>query len=274
MIKVSDISVQIGQKVLLDRVSLELHSGEVVAIIGPNGAGKSTLIKAIGKELSYKSGQIYINKTLLKHWKSDQLAKTRAILSQQTQLSFPLLVEDVVLLGRFPYSRENNAQSKAIVHWSLEQVQLSAFAERNMLTLSGGEQQRVHFARTLCQLYEPDNLSSKFLFLDEPISSLDIAQQYRLLELTQYFAKKFGLGVLMVLHDMNMAAQFADRIVLLHQGKQVVQGSPNQVFQQNILKEVFGISTLIQQHPLYECPMITPFLNDKKQVYDYQKYHA
>lgn len=259
MIKIHDISVQLNRKKILQHINLDIEPGEVVAVVGANGAGKSTLLKVVAGDITVQKGSVSINNQLLSDWTSKELAGVRGVLSQNVQLSFALTVLETVLLGRFPfYQKESSAQSRKVAYWALQQVNLEGFEQRNMLTLSGGEQQRVHFARILTQLYEP-HANPKYLLLDEPIASLDVAQQHSLLALSQHLAHIKQYGVLIILHDINLAAQYADRIVLLKAGHIVAVGKPEVVLTTENIEEVFDIQSVVTRHPVYNCPLVTTY---------------
>lgn len=258
MIAVHQLSVRIAKKQILKNISLDIQPGEVVAVIGANGAGKSTLLKALAGQVPHSGGQVLFNARPLKDWTSKDLARMRAILSQHINLSFSLKVIDVVMLGRFPFfQQENEAQRRMIAHWALGKVALSDFAERDIHTLSGGEQQRVHFARVLCQLYSQEASGDKFMLLDEPTASQDLSQQYRLLTLAAGVARELNYGVLMILHDMNQAARFADRIIMMKQGQIVASGTPQQVLTPQNIFQAFQVNCLIQDHPVFDCLHVT-----------------
>lgn len=261
MIEVSKISVQVAEKKLLHEVSLELNPGEVVALIGSNGAGKSTLLKAMAGALGVQQGTIFINDSPLSGYNSGALSRTRAVLSQSVQLSFSLSVLEVVQLGRYAYSQtESAATTLHIAHWALEQVGMQNFHHRNILTLSGGEQQRVHLARALAQLIEdPMPKTPKYLLLDEPVASLDIAQQHQVLALASQLAALPSLGVLVVLHDMNLASQYADRVLMMKNGRIVHSGAPAQIFTEANIRQVFEVSAIVGKHPLYDCPQVVAY---------------
>ncbi len=257
MIAIDKLLVKFGEKIILKNVSLEVNPGEVVAVIGANGAGKSTLLKAMAGRIPISGGTVSINHRPIRRWSSRDLAATRAVLSQSVELSFSLSILDVVLLGRFPFS-ESEQESLIIAYWALKQVGLYEMAHRDLQTLSGGERQRAHFARVLCQLYDDRQGASKYLLLDEPTASQDLSQQHRLLSLARQSAKEFNYGVLMVLHDMNQAARFADRIVLLKKGRLVAAGTPREVLTESHIMNAFEMNCLIQDHPVYDCLHITP----------------
>ncbi len=257
MIAIDQLLVKYSEKRILKKVSLEINPGEVTAVIGANGAGKSTLLKAIAGRVPMAGGRVHINRRPIQQWSARELASARAVLSQTVELSFSLSLIDVVLLGRFPFA-ESEQESRAIAHWALKQVDLHEMAHRDLQTLSGGERQRAHFARVLCQLHDDRPYAPKYLLLDEPTASQDLSQQHRLLSLARQAAREYNYGVLMVLHDMNQAARFADQIVLLKKGRLVASGTPRQVLTESHIMKAFDMNCLIQDHPVYDCLHVTP----------------
>jgi len=259
MLSVSNLSLAHKKTPILNRVNLVVQAGKISALIGPNGAGKSSLLKCIAGQYHKFDGNISLHGKSTRHWSSMDLAKLRAILSQQTHLSFDLSVLEIVQFGRFPYLKsEAPRQSKAIAEWCLDQVGMAAFANRKMLSLSGGEQQRVHFARVLAQLYSPNDSAAKLLLLDEPTASLDIAQKHNLLQRVVEAVQGFGYAALMVVHDVNLAAQYADQLILLKKGHLMAQGTTEQVLTRQNMQQTFGINVIIQPHPMSGCPQICP----------------
>ncbi len=261
MIEVCEITVQAGKKRLLDNISFELNPGEVVALIGSNGAGKSTLLRAIAGEQTVEQGAIFINGNPLSGYNSAQLSRTRAVFSQSVQVAFPLSVLEIVLMGRYAYKHQERAVAAAdIAHWALEQVGMQNFYTRNITTLSGGEQQRIHLARALVQLIEdPMPETPKYLLLDEPVANLDIAQQHQVLALISQLAALPSLGVLIVLHDMNLAGQYADRVIMMKNGQLVYTGTPAQIFTEERIRQVFEVSAIVGKHPIYDCPQVVAY---------------
>lgn len=261
MLSVSNLSLTHQKTPILHRLSLDVQAGKIAALIGPNGAGKSSLLKCIAGQYDKFDGNISLQGKPTRYWSLTDLAKVRAILSQQTQLSFDLSVLEIVQFGRFPYLRsESPKQSKAVAEWCLNQVGMTAFANRKMLSLSGGEQQRIHFARVLAQLYSPNDSRTKLLLLDEPTASLDIAQKHHLLQRVMEVVQGFGYAALMVVHDVNLAAQYADQLILLKKGHLMAQGPTEQVLTRQNMQGTFGINVIIQPHPLSGSPQICPIV--------------
>lgn len=260
LVNVRSLSCRIGDKTLLSKVDLELKESEFLVVIGRNGAGKSTLLKHVVGEMQSSEGGIEVFGEPLEKASTRELARKRAVLAQSTPLYFDYQVLEVVLLGRIPHQKRQmeTAEDLAIALDCLARVGLRGYEERNYLTLSGGEQQRVHLARVLAQIEiseEEKTRVPRLLFLDEPISSLDIAHQHDVLDLTKELTQE-GVGVFAVLHDLNLAAQYADRIVVLCDGKVLACGRPSEVLTQEILFEAFGHRVLIARHPCLDCPLI------------------
>jgi iron complex transport system ATP-binding protein len=197
MIEVQNINYSINKRQLLSQVSFDFPSGKLLAIMGANGAGKSTLLKVLSKELPYQEGKVRLAHRNLNTYRSDELAQIRAVLAQQNTLAFEFKVDDLVMMGRYPHFTSTNAQDRAIVEYCLNQTGIAHLANRIVHTLSGGEQQRVYLAKVMAQLLDYESLfdknyrseQPKYLFLDEPVTGLDLFHQQQLLttvkELTQ-----------------------------------------------------------------------------------------
>ncbi len=268
MIKARNIQVSRGGNLILKNVSLTIRPGEVVAVVGANGAGKSTLLQAMSKSLTVSSGLISLNGIALEDWETTNLARVRGILSQQINLSFCLPVIEVVNLGRHPHAQLlSRTENEAIAWHCLQQVGMQDFAYRNIQTLSGGEQQRVHFARVLAQINESHSAQAKYLLLDEPTSSLDLYQQHQLLQLVREQSKSSQIGIFIILHDLNLAAQYADHLVLLKNGSVIEQGTPAEVLtEQNILAG-FNMQTEIVRKPCHNHLHISVVPQVQQKIY-------
>ncbi len=258
MLEVKNITVKAGNKTLLDNASLKTEAGEVVAIVGANGAGKSTLLKAVCGDIKRTQGDVFINNKYLEDWDRCKLARVRAVLPQSSVLSFPFTVFEVALLGRNPHIRGRETKRDCdIAHEALCATEADHLTERFYPTLSGGEQQRTQLARVLAQIWEKPESSERLLLLDEPTSSLDLAHQHATLSLARKFANE-GVGVLTVLHDLNLASQYADRVVMLKRGHLICEGSPRKVFNSETIREVFSIDSVVMEHPTLPCPLVIP----------------
>lgn len=255
MIKVEELTYQIGKKVLLDKLTFEVKSGELLAVLGANGAGKSTLMKLLCKEMNPGAGKITFRNIDLQQYKLPELAKQRAVLAQQNTLSISFLVTDLVMMGRYPHFDQHPAQADIdIVHKVMEQTGISHLAARDYNTLSGGEQQRVQLSRVLAQIYDcPDAC----LFLDEPTNGLDLLYQQQVMELARRLADR-GYCVICILHDINFASRFADKILMLKNGKKVAMGTPLEVISCENIHETFSINVKLMACEGYTCPLVIP----------------
>ena len=256
MIAALGVGVTAGGRVILDEVSIDVVPGAVTALVGPNGAGKSTLLRVVAGDVRATAGAVTLDGTSVAAWKPDALARRRAVLPQDSSLAFPFTAMEVVLMGRTPHARSgSNGRDREIATHALAAVDLAGFEERLYPTLSGGERQRVQLARVLAQVWENDG--PRALLLDEPVASLDLAQQQRVLLIARDFARE-GAAVLVVLHDLNLAAQYADTIALMRGGRMIAAGSPDDVLTSAIVLEVFGVNVQVMPHPCARCPLVVP----------------
>ena len=251
-LQLSNICVQISDKKLLDAVNLTIRPGEVISVLGPNGAGKSTLMKTITGDRRFSDGEIWLNGR--NNWSPAEKALMVGVLPQSSSLSFPFTVEEVVLLGRTPCSSDR-AQNIATARQALDKVDCLPLRDQLYTTLSGGEKQRVHMARVLCQIWDECPLGPRYLLLDEPTSALDPAHQQQTLKVARDQADA-GMGVLIILHDLNLAARYSDRIVILKQGAVAAEGTPYQVLTPQIVHSVFDIDVKVSEHPSQGCPLV------------------
>lgn len=252
-LNVDGLHFTVQGKHLLKDIRLHLLQGELVVLLGCNGAGKSTLLKHIAGELGKDHIQIF--GVPLKNQTDKTLALKRAVLPQSTPMPFAYKVREVVMLGRIPHQKrqQESPLDHQIVAKCLNKVGLAGCEERNCLTLSGGELQRVHLARVLAQLDSAGN--EKILLLDEPTSSLDLAHQHQTLKLARELSRT-GVGVLAVLHDLNLAAQYADRLIVLKDGQVLAHGTPTEVLKPEILQDAFGHPVQVIEHPILACPLV------------------
>ncbi|GAB4091776.1 heme ABC transporter ATP-binding protein [Flaviaesturariibacter terrae] len=217
MLEAAHISYRVGRKTLLQKTTLSFAPGSFHVIMGPNGAGKSTLLRLLAGELKPSSGAVTLGGRALPTFSALELARRRAVLSQHYALQFPISAKDVVQLGRYPHAGAlSRTEEEALVADCLHSMDMEGFAERDYGTLSGGEAQKVQMARVLAQL-GGTGASGKLLFLDEPVSHLDIRYQQRLLQTAKDLAEQ-GNTVVAVLHDLNLALRYADRLLFLKEG--------------------------------------------------------
>ncbi|MBP2194948.1 heme ABC transporter ATP-binding protein [Pantoea cypripedii] len=220
-----------GTRALIDNVSVTLEPGEMVALIGPNGAGKSTLLRLLTGFLTPDAGDCWLGEQPLAEWPREPLAQRRAVMRQQNTLTFPMPAEEVVAMGRAPWP---TAGGKAVIEEVMHITGSLELARRDYRSLSGGEQQRVQLARVLAQLWHEDGPRG-WLFLDEPTSALDLFWQQHSLRLLHRLTRNGRFSVCTVLHDLNLASLWSDRILLLHQGKLVAEGAPHEVMTEQTL---------------------------------------
>ena len=250
------ITVRIGPKTLLDEVSLSLETGEIVALVGPNGAGKSTLLRVLSGDLGARAGIVRLKGRELKSYGAGVLEGHRAVLSQSTSVALPFTVADIVRMGAGDRRGRRIAE---LVDAMLAEVDLDGFHDRVITTLSGGEQQRAHFARILVQLscgeatYGPG-----VLLLDEPTASLDLRHQLDVIAATKRFAAR-GATVVVILHDLNLATLLARRIVVLDRGRIDADGTPEATITDAMLNRVFGVAGAVGLLPTGATPFVLPY---------------
>lgn len=249
-----DIVVSYGEKIALNKVNVKVNTGEIATIIGPNGSGKSTLVKAISRCIKLQSGRVEISGENIRTMDSKDIAKKMAILPQVKTPASDISVESLVSYGRYPhlkFGKRLSKKDKDIVHWAMENTGLVQLKDRDVVTLSGGERQRAWIAMALAQKPE-------ILILDEPTTYLDISYQMEVLELVKELNKTLGLTVIMVLHDLNQAARYSDRIYVLKQGQVHKQGNPKSIIGADMLKDIFRIDAEIYQDKVNDCPYFIP----------------
>lgn len=258
MIEVQNAGVSLGGKEILHGINFEAKPGEITTVIGPNGSGKSTLFRAMTGDVAYR-GSIQLLQREVAQMQPWEMAAMRAVLPQSSALSFPFTVGEVVRFGLTTgRSGSRPTDHGHQIQQALETVDLSGFAGRFYQELSGGEQQRVQLARVLCQVWEPklDGVA-RFLFLDEPVSSLDIRHQLIIMDVAQGFAKAGG-GVVVILHDLNLAAMYSDRILVLQNGRAVGFDTPSQVICDDILQRVFECRLKVGDVPSTDSLFVLP----------------
>ena len=245
MVKVQNISFYVGKKSILKGVTSKFENGKVTAILGPNGAGKSTLVKCIAGTITSNKGNIELHGKNIKNIELENLALKRSYLNQQINLSVGYTVKDIVSIGRFPhYKVYPSKKDDEIITSAMELLDIISFSERTTNTLSGGELQRVHFARTLAQIWpnsKEEKEDEKLLILDEPVNNLDPQYQHSILELAKDFAENYNACVIIVLHDLNLVAQYSDYSILMKQGEIIAQGKTREVLTEQLLEEVYKV---------------------------------
>lgn len=261
MIEAANLCCRIGNKTILQPCFFDAEAGSITAVIGPNGAGKSTLVRLLAGDQPPSAGQVQIAGRPLGDWTADALARIRAVLTQHFGVPLPFSAEEIVQMGRYPYARTSTAAAdQKIVRECLEEMDVLRFASRQFATLSGGEQQRVQMARVLAQLSAREGLRGKVLLLDEPTSSLDPLQQQLMLSKIRELARA-GLTVLVVLHDLSLAAQYADKLLLLREGYLLAEGTVSEVLEPALLGVAFGLDLDILEQQDYPFPVLVPALH-------------
>lgn len=237
ILSADSLSVGFGDKIVIRNLSLAVENGQILSIIGPNGSGKSTLLKALARSLTPVTGSVLLDGKDIRSFNANSLARQLAILHQSARAPADLTVRDLVEYGRFPYQhwwKGRNEEDKRVVEWALEQTGLIDLSARLLNTLSGGEQQRAWIAMALAQ-------KPRILLLDEPTTYLDICHQIEILDLIRQLNREQGITIVMVLHDLNYAARYADKIAVLRQGNLYAAGYPAAMITPAMLREVFQV---------------------------------
>jgi iron complex transport system ATP-binding protein len=256
MLEAQEISVSYGERIVVADISLRAVPGEITAIIGPNGAGKSTLMRALNGALPVSSGEIRLDEKPLRSFARRAVGRRIAVVAQEAELRFPVMVMEFVLGGRYAWSGMGawgweTERDVSVAQEVLRETELEEFSTRLMSELSGGERQRAVLARALAT-------EAGILLLDEPTANLDLAHQATLLRLVRARCDHRQASAVIVTHDINLAAEFADRVLLLLNGRMLARGTPQEVLTPELLREVFEIQVLVDAHPVTGAPRITP----------------
>ncbi|MFI8716393.1 heme ABC transporter ATP-binding protein [Stenotrophomonas sp. NPDC077464] len=246
-LQLENVAVRVGERSILERIDLGFAPGTLTALVGPNGAGKSTLLGVASGDVAADAGQVTLHDRPIAHWKAMALARERAVMPQDHAVRFAFTVEEVVAMGRLPYPADA-LRDAALVEQSLGQAEMRALRQREVQTLSGGEAARATFARVLTQ-------QTPLLLLDEPTAALDLRHQERTLRAVRALADA-GACVIVVVHDLNLAAGHADRIVLLEQGRVAADGTPDQVLTRAHIERVYQQPVLVLRHPQRDVPLV------------------
>ena len=256
MLEARNLKINYGERTAVDDVSLELQPGTVTAIIGPNGAGKSTLMRSLNGQLRLSSGRITLNNKPLDELTRWTIARQVTVVAQEAELRFPVTVIEFILGGRFVWATSSGwgwetERDLQIAESVLAETELTDLSARLMSELSGGERQRAVLARALAT-------EAPVLLLDEPTANLDLSHQASLLSLVRQRCDQRKFAALVISHDINLAAQFADVIILMKHGRVIKSGSRHEVLTAALLKEGFSIDVLVDAHPISGVPRITP----------------
>ena len=261
MLETHDLTVAYDHRVAVSGLTLSLNAGEITAIIGPNGAGKSTLLRTLNGQLPLSSGGVLLDGEPLERLSRRSISRRIAVVAQEAELRFPVTVLEFVLGGRFAWATHSGwgwetEQDLQVAESVLGETEMTELSARLMNELSGGERQRALMARALAT-------EAPILLLDEPTANLDLSHQATLLSLVRNRCDQQRAAALVVTHDINLAAQFADNIVLMKQGKAVYCGRPQEVLRPEILQDVFEIRVLVDAHPVTGGPRVTPIHENK-----------
>ena len=252
-LKAHRVSYAVDGKLLVNKVEVDLHPGGLLAVVGPNGAGKSTLCGILAGDLLPTEGEVEVCGHDVRKTKPAALARLRSMLSQHTPIRFPFTVREVVMMGRYPHVsrwRSPTEADFALADEAMRSTQVLHLADRVYPTLSGGEQRRVSLSRVLAQ-------DAPVVLLDEPTNALDIAHQQLVMALCRRLADD-GRAVLAVLHDLNLAGAYADRVMVMAEGRVVAIGAPQEVLCPDLLSEVFGQRVMVLPHPETGRPVVPP----------------
>ncbi|AAU37808.1 ABC transporter ATP-binding protein [Basfia succiniciproducens] len=252
MFQLEQASFAIPNRALLAPTTLTFRRGKVYGLIGHNGSGKSTLIKLMAKQNPLSSGEIFVRGKALRHWGSREFAREVAYLPQHLPTATQLTARELIQMGRYAWNgllKSNKEKDKSAVENALILTHTEKFAEQQIDVLSGGERQRIWLAMLLAQ-------QSNFLLLDEPLAALDIAHQVEVMKLIKKLSRELNLGVVIVIHDVNLAAAFCDELVALHSGKLLVKGTPGQIMTTETLQRIYGLELNVIPHPQTQVPVV------------------
>jgi iron complex transport system ATP-binding protein len=256
MLEARDLTVSYDRRIAVASVTLTLKPGQITSIIGPNGAGKSTLLRTLNGQIHPSSGAISLDGEPLEKFNRRNISRRIAVVAQEAELRFPVTVLEFVLGGRFAWATNTgwgweNERDLQVAASVLQETELSELSGRLMNELSGGERQRALMARALAT-------EAPILLLDEPTANLDLSHQATLLALVRNRCNQQRASALVVTHDINLAAQFADKILLMKEGKTLYSGTPDEVLKPQILRDVFAVTVLVDAHPVTGGPRVTP----------------
>ena len=250
-IKAKSIFWEVDNERIIEDISLEISRGEVVSIIGPNGAGKSSFLNILSGDIKPTSGSVSFGETNLKDISIQERSFMRSVMSQSQQIVYDFSVKEIIEMGWLDRGIASySGNFKEAVMKVASECSVHDLLEQKFNTLSGGEQRRVHFARTLIQLWRPSNSHDpRYMFLDEPTANLDILHEQNLMKLVRSKAME-GIGILLILHDLNLAAKYSDKLVIFKDGSLIKSGSPQEVLQSKVLTEVYGLDMEVAKDPL------------------------
>ena len=252
-IQIENLSYAFGNRAVLRNIEFSVRQGEFFIVIGPNGSGKTTLMRTIAGILRAQAGQIKIFERQMSSYKRKELARLVAFVPQGLPTDLPFTVAELVLMGRAPYNSTLGIETEKdyrVSEQAMGFTEVAHLAARKLDQLSGGEQQRVFIARAICQ--EP-----KILLLDEPTASLDLAHQVRIMDLMEKLKADKGMTLVMVSHDINLAAMYGGQLLLLRDGQMVCMGSPKEILTFKTLEDTYDCKLLVDESPLGKLPRVT-----------------
>lgn len=251
-IEVDLLSKRFEDKLVLEDISFSVKRGECLGIIGPNGSGKSTLLKLLSGVERSTAGRIELNEKLIEQYTRKELAKWLAVLQQESLPPIGFTVREVIEMGRFPFQNwlgEEKQEIQPLIDSIIDKMGLTDLNDRHLETISGGERQRVALGKTMAQ-------QPKLLMLDEPTTYLDIGHQVLLMDRIREWQLEDDMTVIAVLHDLNLAALYCDRLLLLHKGRVVEIGTPEHIIRTDLIEQVYGTTPIVMEHPIYGLPQI------------------
>lgn len=249
--EVSNLSYQVGQAKILRNVSLDIHYGKVLALVGPNGAGKSTLLSALTGDIKPTAGQVKLRGQTLRQWDQGELARQRSVLLQENMVAFSFTSYDVVEMGRAPWRRSSTEEEDAAaISDAMQRADVVHLQDRSFPSLSGGEKARVSLARVLAQ-------NTAIVLLDEPTAALDLKHQESVLQEARHLANQ-GTAVVVVLHDLSLAAAYADDMAMLSYGELASYGTPHEVLTQETVEQIYQAPVRVIRDPDTGRPVILP----------------
>jgi len=249
-VDIKNLSWEVNSKKILDDISLSISSGEIITILGPNGAGKSSFLKIISGDLKCTEGQIYFDQSNLDDISIQDRSFIRSVMSQSQDVVYDFSTREIIEMGWLDRGISNYSEDfKKAIDQISEECSVKNLLEQSFNTLSGGEKRRVHFARTLVQLWRPSGSDDpRYMFLDEPTANLDILHEQKMMKLIQK-KRDEGLGILLILHDLNLAAKYSDQIALFNNGKLIDKGFPKTVLTEETLSAVYGLKMDVEKNP-------------------------
>lgn len=244
MINGKNIEIAYDKNIVIKELDIEIKAGELITILGTNGCGKSTLLKAISRVIPYRDGEISLEDRIIGSINSKEFAKKLAFVSQNNEIPEDITVEEFIRYGRTPHKKWYeilNEEDEKIVEWAMEICKIKRFSKRKVMSLSGGERQKVWIAMVLAQ-------KTPILLLDEPTTYLDICHQFEIMELIKELNEKLGITIVMVLHDLNQASQYSKRVVVLKDGKKYAEGRTEEILTRELIRDVYKVESEVEYY--------------------------